>query len=375
MAGSAIPDESAFLTRVESLRGIAALAVAFFHTGTTAERVWLSAPDALGLTAFDDRWFRLYMSVANGSGAVVAFFVMSGFVLARSLDNNVAAEGRVGAAKYFVSRVFRIYPAVIAAIGVFTLAYLTLGIAFDNGNYDLPNVLLNMLLLRSDINHVTWSLTVEVIATPLILLATVWTRRRGMGALFLLLAIFFPLSFVKGFAFSDASLSALYAFLLGVFLHFYGPMIANRWSDTTASLVVVLSVLVFCLCGEHSSGWFTMIEAQSAAGLILVAAFKPGLRILRPLDSWVLRFAGKVSYSFYLLHPLSLSLAAAVFQTIGHIGTLTILAVALASVCLVMPFAWASYTLIERPGIALGRRVIKAMSTERPRTIEADGGL
>ena len=70
-----------FLPRIESLRGIAATAVVGYHVGHLFDD--LSATGAVDALAF-----RAFMGVSNGIGAVVAFFVLSGFVLARSLENN-----------------------------------------------------------------------------------------------------------------------------------------------------------------------------------------------------------------------------------------------------------------------------------------------
>ena len=70
-----------FLPRIESLRGIAAVTVVGYHVGNH----FGDLPRAGDLDAVA---FRMFMGISNGMGAVVAFFVLSGFVLARSLENN-----------------------------------------------------------------------------------------------------------------------------------------------------------------------------------------------------------------------------------------------------------------------------------------------
>src|SRR5258708_32678860 len=70
-----------FLPRIESMRGIAALTVVGFHVSNQ-----FSASPAFGW--FDGFAFRIFTAFFNGVGAVVIFFVLSGFVLARSLDAN-----------------------------------------------------------------------------------------------------------------------------------------------------------------------------------------------------------------------------------------------------------------------------------------------
>ena len=63
-----------FIPRLESLRGMAALLVGFYHCGL----MYLPFPPS-GVS-------RVYFGFGNGMGCVVVFFVISGFVLARSLD-------------------------------------------------------------------------------------------------------------------------------------------------------------------------------------------------------------------------------------------------------------------------------------------------
>ncbi|MBV9329928.1 MAG: hypothetical protein JOZ55_00080 [Alphaproteobacteria bacterium] len=84
------------------------------------------------------------------------------------------------------------------------------------------------------------------------------------------------------------------------------------------------------------------------------------------LDSSVARFYGRISYSFYLVHPLTLlvlwsepallgrPIAAGVPE--GLVAVLLFVGSTLA----VTPLAWAMQRFIERPGIAAGRSVAKA---------------
>ncbi len=89
-----------FLPRIESMRGIAALTVVGFHVSNQ-----LSAGPALGW--FDGFAFRILTAFFNGFGAVVIFFVLSGFVLARSLDANSDPT------RFIRNRFFRLFPAAI----------------------------------------------------------------------------------------------------------------------------------------------------------------------------------------------------------------------------------------------------------------------
>jgi exopolysaccharide production protein ExoZ len=79
-----------FIPRLESLRGIAALTVVSYHVWGQFSGTPSAGWDAAAFYAL--RW------LSNGIGAVVGFFVISGFVLARSLEANPEA------ARYFRNR-------------------------------------------------------------------------------------------------------------------------------------------------------------------------------------------------------------------------------------------------------------------------------
>jgi len=122
------------------MRGIAALTVVSYHVwgqfSATPSQGWI---DAIA--------YRCLMALSNGIGAVVAFFVISGFVLARSLAANPDPV------RYFRNRFFRLFPAAIAVVGLLAALHQSLGIhVMDEGDFSAGNVLLNMLMIRTDIS-------------------------------------------------------------------------------------------------------------------------------------------------------------------------------------------------------------------------------
>jgi peptidoglycan/LPS O-acetylase OafA/YrhL len=76
---------------------------------------------------------------------------------------------------------------------------------------------------------------------------------------------------------------------------------------------------------------------------------------------------GKLSYSFYLLHPLTLILVwnlpmqLAATRSAGIPGVIIALGLAVGSSIAIMPLAWLSWRFIELPGIALGRRLTTSL--------------
>src|SRR6266540_5897731 len=138
-----------FLPRMESLRGIAALTVVGYH-------VWGGFSDT-PTTGWDAVAFHMLKGLTNGIGAVVGFFVISGFVLARSLDANPDPV------RYFRNRFYRLFPAAIAVVALLTALHQWFGIrVMYEGDFSPANVLLNMLMVRTDINAVMCLSVLEI---------------------------------------------------------------------------------------------------------------------------------------------------------------------------------------------------------------------
>jgi peptidoglycan/LPS O-acetylase OafA/YrhL len=341
-----------FLPRIESLRGVAALAVAFYHIGAPL------AATAAANGGIDALAFRIYEALSNGTGAVVAFFVMSGFVLAKSLDRNPDPR------RFLRHRLFRLFPAIIAVIAAIALVYRCTGFQPFPASFGLGNVLLNMLTVHTDINRVMWSMKVEVFATPLILVCAWLFARFGPRPLWILIAVLFGLSWIGQYAAllgEGTNIAALYAFVFGMLVHFRGDAFAPLLASRRAAPAAVLSVIAFSVCSLlKQTGWTLMIECLSASLLVGVIAYGPDMAIVRPLDLRIVRFFGRISYSFYLLHPMSLWLAVqAALRLQAAAPGLPVTAVAvltgIASVALVTPAAWLCWTAVEKPATRFGR--------------------
>ena len=342
------------------MRGIAALAVAGMHVTSSyvdgPARGWL---DAIALGAVK--------ALTNGYGAVVAFFVISGFVLARSLDGNLDA------ARFVRARVCRLFPAAITTVAIFTALFYAFGFSlYGRASFTPLDVAANMLMLRADIDAVMWSMKAELAATPLIF-ASVWLfRRHGARPLLAIAAVLFGLSFVGQYNHmigDDTNLAPLYAFPVGVLLHFRGETIARRAGPIAATIAATAAIAIFCACSFFKpSGTFTLlVECLSAAMLVALIAFRTDGATFAALDLPIVRFYGRISYSFYLLHPLALWATA---RLVGYLlnrfdalpVTLVLAAAFVFSVIVVTPLAYASWRFVERPAMALRRQPSAAPS-------------
>jgi len=351
-----------FLPRIESLRGIAALTVVGYHVHgqmpAIASSGWLD-------------WFlyRLLGGAFNGIGAVVTFFVLSGFVLARSLDSNSEPF------RFLSNRFFRLFPAAMLVVALLTLLHWQFGFFVGyEASFTPADVILNLLMIKSDINGVMWSMTVECAATPLILLSVWIFRRHGEKALWLLIAILFapsswgPYAHLLG---GFTNLAPLYAFVVGVLIHCRGGLL--RPFDHRPLTSAIIAIATFCFCGTRTqSALVLMLECISAATTIALIAYCPAMPLFKPLDARLARFYGRISYSFYLMHPLGIALTfrCRVPQALDALGvpiSLSVVCATLAAILITTPAAYLSWRFIEVPAISFGktlatRRKLQAVS-------------
>lgn len=284
MPGVSSSDQKQFIPRIESMRGIAALTVALMHVSNS----WTAYPFAElpGRNLLDRAGLFVVHMLANGYGAVVAFFVISGFVLARSLDRNFDVL------RFAIARVFRLYPAAIVTVAIFAALYYGFGfILYPKASFEPLNVLANMLMVHVDIDVVMWSLKAEVAATPLIILCVWLFRRHGAWPVGTIALVLFALAFTGQFTKSlghDTNLAPLFAFPVGILVHFQGRELAARlprWAVTSAAIG---SVAVFCACTSFkpTGTWTLLVQCLSAATLVMLIAYRRKPRFFTPL-AWL----------------------------------------------------------------------------------------
>lgn len=312
------PTKLRFLPRLEALRGLAAVAVVGYHASNN--------------------------EVVTGMAPVVVFFVLSGFVLARSLEVDPSAF------RFFRNRIFRLFPAAAGTVALLTVLYWFFGFFVGyKASFDPLDVVLNSLMIRSDINGVMWSLTVECVAAPLILVCFLGCRSYGAAPLLVLSVALFGASFYGPYVHllgGFSNLAPLYAFVFGVLLHF---AVVRGVSPPHTALIALPSMLLLLCCGlRKQTAPIILLEAASAGGLIFSIATQRSSLIFSALDFAIVRFFGRISYSFYLLHPIGLALA---IRTAPSYGGL----IFLCALAYTAPMAWLSWRLAEVPFLRLKR--------------------
>ena len=160
-----------FSVELQALRGLAALIVLVAHCASA-----IALPGGVGPLRF----------ILNSGGAVVFFFVLSGFVLALSLQSRPATPQNT--VSYYIRRGFRIYPALIVAtiLGTLICNHLALRADLSFGS-DWLNIFYQQRIdgrkfvqaaagLSAAANPPAWSIFVELICSAILPLLVFTTR-------------------------------------------------------------------------------------------------------------------------------------------------------------------------------------------------------
>src|SRR5262249_28149022 len=208
------------------------------------------------------------------------------------------------AKRFARARVFRLFPAAITAIAIFALLFYAFGFNLyekQGASFAPLNIVANMLMLRTDIDAVMWSMKAELAATPLIFLCVWLYLRYGEWPVTAIAWLLFGLSFLGQYRHAigdDTNLAALYAFPFGILLHFKGASLAKRLTPGAVTLAALVSIGLFWACSffKPDGIWTMLLECLSAAILVMLVAHRVETLLFAPLDLPVVGFYGRISY-------------------------------------------------------------------------------
>lgn len=361
-----------FVPRLEAFRGYGCVMVAMVHTATT-----LPVSDKTG------RDFILYSMIFNGYAALTMFFVLSGFVLSLSLQRG-PQDMRVAVPRFTLARVLRIYPPVVANIALIYGLFLLFGEQFVNmsaEHFELVPLIKNALLVVTDINGAMWSLQLEVLGVPLILFGYFANKRFGPAPLLGILAVLLVLAhwgpWTKLIS-PSGTLGLMYTFVFGLLIPDVGRKLVEGLTPAQARALFVTALLMMAcarpVIGSHWK-WSPIIEAFCGFVLIAGIAYRGDFALFRVLDWKLAHFFGKISYSFYLFHPIALMVIWLMRDTIatwissGAPAILVALLLGIASTLAIAPLAYLSYRLFERSAI----NAIRLLERGKPPALAAQG--
>jgi peptidoglycan/LPS O-acetylase OafA/YrhL len=362
------PPSRRFDPHLESIRGLAALAVAGGHCVLAFQNSRL------------DPLAKLLLVALNGKAAVMLFFGLSGLVLGLAWRREKGDTLRAYVS-FCIRRIFRIYPALLASLLLVVLVYSR--IAHGHGRsstgewfqqfYSVPLTsrlfVENVLLWNFAINAVTWTLAVEIIGSFLLPFFVPRNEQPSRNLKLLLLGALISMTAIQADA--PTGVNYLFLFVAGAMIPEVAvPSIVQRHGPIFACGFVVSLALLLTTPLFHQIPLSCQIVVQGAGALLLVGLVwhYPGSPIFKFLSQPWCRFAGRVSYSFYLLHFPIMCLIISQWRLTNDFGPYgKALLLGAISVPPALFLSGLSYSWIEKPAIELGKRLLQGF---RPGAME-----
>jgi len=296
---------------LDSLRGIAALFIVFYHMGPFG-------------------WVASWRPFQSGWMLVDFFFVLSGFVIAMSYGARLAQGYPRGS--FLLIRLGRVFPLHLAVVAGFTLLEFTvfrplLGEAHGWWEWVRGAFLLDAFATGAGNFYapVSWAVGVEMVLYALAALlfgrgvfgtaAAVLLAAAGAGGM---------ATDFKVFGFGFLLQRGLYDFALGVLawrLHQHWRPIQPGWALLTAAELASIALLLWLLWVPGKDGSAVLLAAPLFAAMILVFARDRGL-IARALQARPFQWLGQMSFALFMVHIFWIILpnrfGPALLASLGH---------------------------------------------------------
>ena len=261
---SGAADARPFFTRVESLRGVGAVAIAAYHLSGFSIHGALLLPHQpwQGVGAAQNAVGQLILNLVPGHAALMMFFAISGLVLRVSLQHGPQDPG-AATTRFLLARTFRIFPIVIFGSLVFALAngwQVPASPDRPEGPLDVATLMANFLLLDVSLNPTLWALQLEVLTVPIILLLYLVERSHGIRPVVAFALLTAVLSFAKQWALFEPLSHNLFAFVVGLLIPTLGRGLVARLSRPHARRWLACAVVAMFLPGPVI-GFYSQLSA------------------------------------------------------------------------------------------------------------------
>lgn len=344
---------------IDALRGLAALYVVGFHM-TLVPDFKMPVPALIKPL------------IMNGWNGVTLFFVISAFTLCYTLNGKTGQ--RNSTLFFYIRRVFRIVPlyylwlfamlAIEWGTGVFSYSWsnkTTVSIySFFVYNF-IPGK-------QEGIVWASWTLGVEMVFYLGFPFLFIWcnTLKRaiiGLGISLIIAKVHFTLTEgIPGYSSFIGILHQLPVFMLGIICFFIYQLLQEKPVRKQWGLILVLSATIAFIFFPYTqiATYIPMVYAMALVFSVLLI----GLYIypVKLLTSKLFVFFGLISYSLYLNHPKLIYYSGEFYNYIYSFEQniyISFLVCLIVTILLLSTISYITYRVIEKPGMTLGRFLIK----------------
>jgi peptidoglycan/LPS O-acetylase OafA/YrhL len=348
---------------IDAMRGFAALLVAYFHC-RQVEWVGMQAFHQTVGHAFSLNTIAGYLTfpIAWGSAGVPIFFVISGYCIHRGGALRLAKnpEYRLDTGNFWVRRLTRIYPVLIAAL-VLTLALDWNSLQLAPVSHKIREIgwqafLVNLFSLQGVAGHTygsngaLWTLSLEVQFYAVYPLLFALRKRLGMTSV---LAIVAAVNVVSAYGLERHDFqfftSYWFSWTLGAWI---ADARAHRAADARSSiwLYVLAAAFIVLGCAAFHFGQYGAFQlwAIGFAFYLFKALERPSGVNAQGVGTRLLSRLGDFSFSLYLIHlPIFVLLSSILFRSQLQMSIWPSFGYMLVAV----PVAYVFYRLVELPAM------------------------
>jgi peptidoglycan/LPS O-acetylase OafA/YrhL len=297
--------------------------------------------------------------LSPGVFGVALFFLISGFVIAMSVGKCLDLRS------FCIRRLLRIYPLVLVAFAVVAvLAQITDWSAFAAARRaSASDWIINLLLVQDyfgveSIEGVTWTLSLELVWYGIFAIMIAKRGEAFVGPFLIAFSTVLLVAAIVSLAIHHriplGRPGMVYAAVLGcrVYAYHVGRLPGRLMVRDAAIFAGVMTT-----CNVISFGYFAhpsitvgqaVVPWLAATALFLFVTTNPAVYQSRLIQNRLLAWLGAMSFSIYLLHPIALAMAEAITRSAGMLPIALVITLLL---------AMAAYRLVERPAMALSRRL------------------